>query len=108
VGLDALLDFKMEVTLDGEKLSNAEVRSLLAQSEGLPLREVGAIAKSVAKWTWGRFDDAAFSRRQSFLGKRGNTKRWAGHEAASATKPWEALSVSRATYYRRKSGAGAP
>ena len=37
LGLDALLDFQMEVTLDGEKLSKTEVRSLLAQSEGLVL-----------------------------------------------------------------------
>jgi non-specific serine/threonine protein kinase len=37
LGLDALLDFKMEVTLDGERLTKAEVKSLLAQSEGLAL-----------------------------------------------------------------------
>jgi non-specific serine/threonine protein kinase len=37
LGLDALLDFQMEMTLDGETLSKAEVRSLLAQSEGLVL-----------------------------------------------------------------------
>jgi non-specific serine/threonine protein kinase len=37
LGLDALLDFQMEVTLDGKKLSKAEVASLLAQSEGLVL-----------------------------------------------------------------------
>ena len=35
IGLDALLDFRMEVTLDGETLSAAEVKRLLAQSEGL-------------------------------------------------------------------------
>src|SRR6266849_5986285 len=35
VGMDALLDFRMEVTLDGETLSQAEVKRLLAQSEGL-------------------------------------------------------------------------
>ncbi len=35
VGMDALLDFQMEVTLDGETLSKAEIRRLLAQSEGL-------------------------------------------------------------------------
>jgi hypothetical protein len=35
LGLDALLDFHMEVTLDGESLSAAEVRQLLAQTEGL-------------------------------------------------------------------------
>ena len=35
VGMDALLDFQMEVTLDGETLSAAEIKRLLAQSEGL-------------------------------------------------------------------------
>ena len=35
VGMDALLDFQMEVTLDGETLSKAEMKRLLAQSEGL-------------------------------------------------------------------------
>ena len=35
VGLDALLDFQMQVTLDGETLSKAELKLLLAQSEGL-------------------------------------------------------------------------
>jgi superfamily II DNA or RNA helicase len=37
LGLDALLDFKMEVTLDGETLSAAEIKRLLAQSDGLAL-----------------------------------------------------------------------
>jgi non-specific serine/threonine protein kinase len=37
VGLESLLDFQMEVTLDGESLSAAEIRQLLAQSEGLAL-----------------------------------------------------------------------
>lgn len=35
VGLDALLDFQMAVTLDGDTLSKAELKRLLAQSEGL-------------------------------------------------------------------------
>jgi non-specific serine/threonine protein kinase len=35
LGLTALLDFRMEVTLDGERLSAAEIKNLLAQSEGL-------------------------------------------------------------------------
>ena len=35
VGLDALLDFQMAVTLDGDILSKAELKRLLAQSEGL-------------------------------------------------------------------------
>jgi non-specific serine/threonine protein kinase len=37
LGLDALLDFRMEVTLDGETLSAAEIEHLLAQSDGLVL-----------------------------------------------------------------------
>ena len=37
LGLDALLDFRMEVTLDGETLSAAEIKHLLAQSDGLVL-----------------------------------------------------------------------
>ena len=36
-GRDALLDFRMEVTLDGESLSAAEIKQLLAHSEGLVL-----------------------------------------------------------------------
>jgi superfamily II DNA or RNA helicase len=35
LGMESLLDFRMEVTLDGDTLSAAEVKRLLAQSEGL-------------------------------------------------------------------------
>ena len=37
LGPDALLDFQMEVTLDGEKLTAAEIQELLAHSDGLAL-----------------------------------------------------------------------
>jgi superfamily II DNA or RNA helicase len=37
LGMDALLDFQMDVTLDGEKLSAAEIKRLLAHSDGLVL-----------------------------------------------------------------------
>src|SRR6266481_6054387 len=37
LGLDALLDFAMGVTLDGESLSQAEIKRLLAHSDGLVL-----------------------------------------------------------------------
>lgn len=37
IGSDALLDFHMEVTLDGETLTAAEIRELLAKSDGLAL-----------------------------------------------------------------------
>jgi superfamily II DNA or RNA helicase len=35
LGADALLDFQMEVTLDGERLTTAEIKKLLASSDGL-------------------------------------------------------------------------
>ncbi|MBN9133938.1 MAG: DEAD/DEAH box helicase [Nitrosospira multiformis] len=35
LGIDALLDFRMEVTLDGQPLTPAEIQSLLAASDGL-------------------------------------------------------------------------
>jgi len=37
LGQDALLDFSMEVTLDGERLTAAEIKELLAKSDGLAL-----------------------------------------------------------------------
>jgi non-specific serine/threonine protein kinase len=37
LGMDALLDFRMDVTLDGERLSAAEIKQLLAHSDGLVL-----------------------------------------------------------------------
>src|SRR5712691_13266769 len=37
LGQDALLDFQMEVSLDGERLTAAEIHELLAKSDGLAL-----------------------------------------------------------------------
>src|SRR5262249_35789655 len=37
LGMEALLDFEMEVTLDGETLSAAEIRQLLANTDGLAM-----------------------------------------------------------------------
>jgi len=37
LGMDALLDFRMDMTLDGEKLSASEIKRLLAHSDGLVL-----------------------------------------------------------------------
>jgi replicase family protein/primase-like protein len=68
----------------------------------LPLSEVRSIAKSVARWTWKRFSLESFSALQSFRGKQGMAKRWAGHESAEERQPWRAMGISRATYYRRK------
>ncbi len=37
LGSEALMDFRMEVTLDGEKLNSTEIKELLAKSDGLAL-----------------------------------------------------------------------
>jgi non-specific serine/threonine protein kinase len=37
LGTDALLDFEMDVTLDGETLSAAEIKDMLAQTDGLAM-----------------------------------------------------------------------
>ena len=37
LGMDSLLDFSLEVTLDGETLTAAEIKELLAKSDGLAL-----------------------------------------------------------------------
>ena len=68
----------------------------------LAASEIASIAKSVAKWSWRNFSEPRFRQLQSMRGRKGNTVRWAGHAAASETKPWEALGISRATYYRRR------
>jgi hypothetical protein len=60
--------------------------------------EVRNIGKSIAKWTWQRFNEGTFSRIQSLRVQH----RWFGHVTATAMKPWKAMGISRATYYRRK------
>jgi len=74
----------------------------------LKLSEVRAIAKSVAKWTWRRFSEVGFRRRQQVLSLRANAKRWANHTSAEKAKPWEAAGVSRATWYRQRTAGRAP
>lgn len=67
----------------------------------LSFSEVKGTAKSVAKWTWKRFSEEAFSAIQSARGRRGGRPRSRTAEGA----PWDALGISRATFYRKlKSG----
>ena len=68
----------------------------------LSAREVAAIVRSVSHWTWRRFSDVGFSRRQSLLGKRGAAKRWASHDPTEASKPWATEGISRSTWYRKR------
>ena len=75
--------------------------------QALQLSEIRSIVKSVAGWTWRHFNPERFSARQSFLGKRANAKRWAGHVSAEKAKPWLAEGISRRTWYRRRRRAEA-
>ena len=52
LGMDAILDFRMEVTLDGETLTATEIKELLARSEGL----------SLVRGRWVEVDRARLSR----------------------------------------------
>jgi hypothetical protein len=64
----------------------------------LGFREVGGIARSIARWTWRNAMRPGFSRLQSWRGKRSNEKRWEGHQ-----KPWLLYGLrERAYYYRQK------
>jgi SNF2 family DNA or RNA helicase len=59
VGQDALLDFRMDVTLDGETLTPAEVRELLAKSDGLAL----------VRGRWVEVDPKRLSRMMEYFGQ---------------------------------------
>jgi len=59
VGQDALLDFRMDVTLDGETLTPAEVRALLAKSDGLAL----------VRGRWVEVDRERLSRMMEYFGE---------------------------------------
>lgn len=83
----------------------------------LPMAEVKATVKSVSKWVWQHFDVAASDRKhqerikrthtpeiQALRGLKSGAVRFQG--SITATEPWKAEGVSRATWYRRqKSGA---
>lgn len=63
-----------------------------------------ASAKSIAKWVWQRFSYGEFSAVQAKRGAKGGmkSKRGAKEDSARSTKPWEALGISRAWYYKQK------
>jgi len=70
----------------------------------LSYAEIRGISKSVAKWTWKHFSEERFCARQRAV----ISIRWKGHISAEETKPWEEDGVSRATWFRRKSGLIVP
>lgn len=69
-------------------------------------REVWWVAKSVAKYTWQRFSPEGFSQWQAAQGRKSGAVRRVG--SITEAKPWEAEGISRATWYRRKSGLLVP
>jgi hypothetical protein len=68
--------------------------------------EVRGIAKSISRWVWKRdpYCYAMFVERQSMRGRKGGlkSKRKPVADSAESMKPWEALGISRAWYYRQK------
>jgi hypothetical protein len=70
----------------------------------LGFSEIRAIGKSVAKWTWNNFGQGVhgdrFIERQRIKGLKSGTVRFAG--SLTATEPWKAEGISRATWYRKK------
>jgi hypothetical protein len=76
--------------------------------------EVWCVTKSVAKWTWHNFDldesDKRFSKLQSFRGHKGGVASGEARRAGSISEaqPWLDEGISRATWYRRRSGLIVP
>jgi hypothetical protein len=91
IGGDALLDFHMEVTLDGETLTAAEIRELLARSDGLALvrgRWIELDPKHL-KQAIDRFREAERAARENGLAFGEAMRLVAGADVTSADMPAE-------------------
>src|SRR6266851_318024 len=89
LGSGALLDFRMEVTLDGEKLTRVEIKELLARSDGLALVrgrwvEIDAVRLTRMIEHFGRVEQTAVESGLSFAEAM---RMLAGADAAGDTIP---------------------
>jgi superfamily II DNA or RNA helicase len=91
IGRDALLDFHMEVTLDGETLTAAEIRELLAKSDGLALVRGRWIEldQEHLKQAIDRFREAERAARENGLAFGEAMRLVAGADVASTDMPAE-------------------
>lgn len=90
-------------------LSECNNRALVYNADfPVPLdgREVWHVARSVAKWTWKHTTPKGFSDWQSAQGRKGGKSSGATRRPGSTIEaaPWAAEGISRATWYRRRSG----
>jgi hypothetical protein len=89
IGRDALLDFHMEVTLDGETLTPAEIEELLAKSDGLALVRGRWIEldREHLKQMLERFGAAERAARENGIGFGEAMRLVAGADVAAADMP---------------------
>ena len=74
----------------------------------LPVSEVKAVAKSIANWTYREFTPEKKSQWHAKKGAKGGkiggkiSKRKPVESSERTLKPWDALGISRAWYYKKK------
>jgi hypothetical protein len=68
--------------------------------------EIKGIAKSISRYCWKKdaYHYQEFIERQAYKGASGGkkSKRGCKNDSERTLKPWEAMGISRATFYRRK------
>jgi hypothetical protein len=95
IGHEALLDFHMDITLDGEPLTAAEIRELLARSDGLALvrgRWVELDAEHLQRMMR-RFEQVEHAAEQNGLGFAEAMRMLSGADVAAGDDPAQAAAI---------------
>ena len=75
-------------------------------TEPMQYNEIKCIAKSISRYCWKKdaYHYQEFIQRQAYKGASGGkkSKRGCKNDSERTLKPWEAMGISRATFYRRK------